>query len=69
MDDLTRSPPAPRTVSRTCEASRLQGQLLARAYQLIFPEVRRPLVDPPAPVPAAHSPENLSTAARVAAGA
>lgn len=38
MDDLTTSPPAPWTVSRACEASRLQGQLLARAYQHVFPQ-------------------------------
>jgi len=69
MDDLTSSPPAPWTVSRCCEASRLQGQLLARAYQRIFPQVRRPLVDRTITPPAVHSHENASTAARVAAGA
>jgi hypothetical protein len=69
MDDLTTSPPAPCTVSRACEASRLQGQLLARAYQHVFPQVRRPIVDRTINPPAARFPENPSTAARMAAGA
>lgn len=69
MDDLTTSLPAPWTVRRGCEASRLQGQLLARAYQQVFPEVRRPLVDRTIATPAAHCAENPSTAAPVAVGA
>jgi hypothetical protein len=69
MDDLTTSPPASLVVSRGCEASRLQGQLLARAYQCVYPEVRRPLADRPIPAPAARRPEGPSTAARLAAGA
>ena len=68
MDDLTSSPPAPWTVSRASEVSRLQGQLLARAYQRVFPQVRRALVDRTTIPPAAYSRENTSTVARVAAG-
>jgi hypothetical protein len=68
MDDLTTSPPAPWTVSRASEASRLQGQLLARAYLCVFPQVCRPLVDRTIIPPAARSHENTSTVARVAAG-
>jgi hypothetical protein len=69
MDDLTSSPPARLTLSRECEASRLQGQLLARAYQHLFPQVRRPIVDRAITSPVTHSHEDTSTAARVAAGA
>lgn len=69
MDDLTTSPPARWTVSRACEASRLQGQLLARAYQHVFPQVRRPIVDRTTPSPVTRAREDTSTAARVAAGA
>lgn len=68
MDDLTDSPPVPWTLSRSCETSRFQGQLLARAYQQIFPEVRRPLVDRAVTLPENPAP-NVSTAVRVAAGA
>jgi hypothetical protein len=69
MDDHTTSPQMPCTVSRCCEVSRLQGQLLARAYQRVFPEVRRPLVDSRIKPPAANSFRDSSTSARVAAGA
>jgi hypothetical protein len=69
MDDHTTSPPMPWTVSRYCEVSRLQRQLLARAYQHVFPEVRRPLVDSRIKPPAANSFRVPSTSARMAAGA
>ena len=69
MDDLTNSPPVRWTVSRECETSRLQGQLLARAYQHVFPQVRRPIVDYTINPPAIPSSQNSSTAVRVAAGA
>ncbi|HWE96995.1 MAG TPA: hypothetical protein VG269_23740 [Tepidisphaeraceae bacterium] len=69
MDDLTTSPRVPWAVSRACETTRLQGQLLARAYQRVFPQLRRPIVDCTMTRPAAHCRENTSTAARVAAGA
>jgi hypothetical protein len=90
MDDDT-TPPAgraartPRTprcvVTHACEPSRLQGQLLARAYQHVLPEARRRLcgrVDAPAVANAAparlgpfppHVPTHVPTAARAAAGA
>lgn len=68
MDDHTASPSTPYTVSRSCEASRLGGQLLARTYQQVFPEVRRSLVDPKAR-PTADCLRGTSTAARVAVGA
>jgi hypothetical protein len=42
MDD--RSIPVARwTVVRLCESSRHQSQLLAQAYQQVFPQVRQPL--------------------------
>jgi len=69
MDDQATSPPARWTVSRECETSRLQGQLLARAYQHVFPQVRRRIIDPVARPSATDSIRNTSTAARVAAGA
>jgi hypothetical protein len=43
MDGHTIPPSPPCTVIRTCETSRLQRQLLARAYQQVCPEVRRPV--------------------------
>ena len=46
MDDPATSPSDRLTVSHCCETSRLERQLLARVYQLIFPEVRRSLADP-----------------------
>ena len=88
MDDDT-TPPAGRAarppryvVSHACEPSRLQGQLLARAYQHVLPESRRRLCgrvdDAPAAAKAAparldpfspHVPTHVPTAARAAAGA
>ncbi len=47
MDGRT-MPPSPSTcciLVRWCEASRLQRQLLARAYQQVCPEIRRSLQD------------------------
>ena len=70
MDDPANYSSAPLTVSRSCEASRLQGQLLARAYQRIFPEVRRSLANAiPKSSPTPPRAADISTAARVAAGA
>lgn len=43
MDDPPLSVSRQRAVVRRCETSRLQEQLLARAYQQLFPEVRRPM--------------------------
>ncbi len=45
MDDTATSPSARLTVNHCCETSRLERQLLARAYQHVFPEVRRSLAD------------------------
>jgi hypothetical protein len=45
MDDRKISIPANRCVIRQCEAVRLQSQLLAQAYQQVFPQVRRPLAE------------------------
>lgn len=67
MDDRPIPPPVPAAISnlvRSCEASRMQRQFLAQAYQRLCPEIRLRLetsltVD-------ARSP---STAARAAAGA
>lgn len=46
MDDPPDFTHAHLTVSRGSEANRLGGQLLARAYQQLFPQVRRPLCGP-----------------------
>jgi len=62
----TRSPQRPVNLSRVCESSRLQRQLLAHAYQQVCPQIRARLdsgarqfnVEPDYP-----------SAARVAAGA
>jgi hypothetical protein len=70
MDDPATCPSAQLTVSRGCETSRLQGQLLARAYQHIFPEVCRSVANPV--LKSSATPPrvaDVSTSARVAAGA
>jgi len=69
MDDPPISPSVQLTVIRCCETSRLQGQLLARAYQHLCPEVRRPLVDPLVGPLAMVASSADATAARAAAGA
>ena len=72
MDD--RSAPVPRcSVVRLCESSRFQRQLLAQAYQQVFPQIQRslagaPVAAPPSACAAPWSARPL-TAARVAAGA
>jgi hypothetical protein len=72
MDD--RATPVPRcSVVRLCESSRYQHQLLAQAYQQVFPQIHRPLtgagVAAPPPACAAPCSARPLTAARVAAGA
>jgi hypothetical protein len=67
MDDHKISVPIHRCVMRQCEASRLQEQLLARAYQQVFPQARQPL--PQAKVPASRVGGRSSHKAAVAAGA
>ncbi len=73
MDDHPTSLSAQLTVSRCCETSRLGGQLLSRAYEQLFPQVRRPLAGAaggsPAVISAAAPATITSTAARAAAGA
>ena len=69
MDD--RSIPATRwPVMRSCQSTRHQRQLLAQAYQQVFPQARRSLEQLPAGGGPCASPSLQSvTAARVAAGA
>jgi hypothetical protein len=45
MDDQTIPPPSHCVIVRKCETNRFQKQLLARAYQQIWPELRRTLAD------------------------
>jgi hypothetical protein len=54
---------------RTCEASRLQRQLLAQAYQRLCPDIRRKLEQSAARTPTADWNPAFPAAARVAAGA
>lgn len=67
MDDLPISVPR-WSVTRGCQASRLQSQFLAQAYQRVYPQVRRSLREAKAARPVNSLPTS-STAARVAAGA
>lgn len=67
MEDRTNPPPVRCVLVRSSEVSRLQGQLLARAYQQACPEVRRAIH----PVAGKTVDRNggHSAAARTAAGA
>ena len=67
MDDHKISVPIHRCVMRQCEVTRLHGQLLAQAYQQVFPHARQPL--PQAKVPAPLVGVSSSHKAAVAAGA
>jgi hypothetical protein len=70
MDD--RSIPVARwSVVRCCQATRHQRQLLARAYQRVFPQLRCSLSRLPGCDPAPCDPASLQfvTNARVAKGA
>jgi len=80
MDDHTILPSSTRLserlihVSRACELSRLQRQLLAHAYQQVCPQIRARLDNGanPHPPSSAASEQDCSSAAharRVAAGA
>jgi hypothetical protein len=73
MDDHSNHSSAQLTVSRCCETSRLGGQLLAQAYQELFPRIRRSLADARSEASAMTrgiaSAPITSTAARAAAGA
>lgn len=67
MEDLKISISIHRCLMRQCEVSRLQGQLLARAYQQVFPQARQPL--PQVKVPASRVGGQSSHKAAMAAGA
>lgn len=68
MDD--RSITVPRwLLVRVCESSRLQRQLLAQAYQQVFPQVRQSPSSGKIPARSHGSLTSPSAAARVAAGA
>ena len=69
MDDRTIPPPAPCTLVRSCETTRLQRQLLAQAYQQIYPEIRSSLHEVKRPTPMSERRIDVSAAARAAAGA
>lgn len=69
MDDPQISVPADRCVIRQCEVSRLQSQLLAQAYQQVFPQALRPLVQAKVQPPRASDLQPHFKAAAVAAGA
>lgn len=68
MDGRTITPPASCTLIRSYEPSRLQRQLLARAYQQLCPPIRRRLCDVQ-PGQGVERSTGASSAARVAAGA
>jgi hypothetical protein len=68
MDD--RSVPFARwSVVRTCESSRHQRQLLAQAYQQVYPQVRQSLGDGNVAAVRCGLSTSHPTAARIAAGA
>lgn len=57
------------SVVRACESSRHQRQLLAQAYQQVYPQVRQSLGGGNVAARPGGSATSHSTAARVAAGA
>ncbi len=67
MEDRTNPPPARCVLVRSSEISRLQGQLLARAYQQACPEVRRTIHQVASKTVDRNG--SHSAAARMAAGA
>ena len=69
MDDRANPPSARCLLVRSSEVSRLQGQLLARAYQQVCPQVRRALDDLRATPSSVGRNGKPSAAARAAAGA
>lgn len=72
MEDRTTPPAVPSSrpvkLSRVCESSRLQDQLLAQAYQRVCPHLRTRL-DSGTRRETVNIERDSSTAARVAAGA
>jgi hypothetical protein len=69
MDDRVNLLPAPHPLIHSCEVSRLQRQLLARAYERLCPQIRRLLDQADDPMPGVERQIDVSSAARVAAGA
>jgi hypothetical protein len=69
MDDRVNPPSARCLLVRSSEVSRLQGQLLARAYRQVCPEVRRALQGVPDTASSVDHNGRSSAAARMAAGA
>lgn len=69
MDDRANPPPTRCLLIRSSEVSRLQGQLLSRAYQQVCPQVRRALYDVGTRASAVDRNGRPSAAARAAAGA
>lgn len=66
MEGRTIPPGTSRMVIRSCQTSRLQRQLLARAYQQICPEIRRMLPYSRGVTPMVDDTRGCSTAADVA---
>jgi hypothetical protein len=69
MEGRAIPPPLPCVLIRSCEASRLQRQLLTRAYQQVCPEIRRPLAGTKTRAPTVDDNRRSSTAVHAAAGA
>ena len=69
MEGRAIPPPLPCVLIRSCEASRLQRQLLARAYQQVCPEIRRSLWGTQTRASMDDYNSSSSMAARLAAGA
>jgi hypothetical protein len=69
MEDRTIPPSSSRLLIRSCESSRLQRQLLARAYQQVCPEIRRAIHQVKGAMLTVDCARGCSGAARVAAGA
>jgi len=67
MDDRSIRPRP--TVLRLCESSRLQRQVLAQAYQQVFPQARRPLGNSSGGGASCRPSLHFVTEARVAQGA
>lgn len=57
------------SVVRVCESSRHQRQLLAQAYQQVFPQIRQSLSNVDVAATRCRLPHSHRAAARVAAGA
>lgn len=69
MEGHTVPPPTRCALKRTCETSRLQHQLLARAYRQVCPEIRRSVLEAGGRTPTVNRNGGSSAAAHAAAGA